>query len=180
MVRFQGCLRSTDRLPISTIYVIASRTAFRAVLISFLMAMVMMFGVASSEANMRKDKLTLVTAAGQHVIDIEIAQTLEEKALGLMYRRNVPMMTGMLFPYDGAQELTMWMKNTYAHLDMIFIRGDGVVHRIEARTEPLSERTISSGGAVTAVLELGAGEAARLGLKPGDKVLHSHFGTAKR
>lgn len=142
--------------------------------------MVTMFAAAPSEAKMRKDKLTLVTAGGERVIDIEVAQTIEEKSLGLMYRRSVPEMTGMLFPYEGAQEVTMWMRNTYVPLDMIFIRGDGVVHRIEARTEPLSERTISSGGAVTAVLELGAGEAARLGLKPGDKVLHSHFRTAKR
>lgn len=130
---------------------------------------------------MRRDQLVLVTAAaGDHVIDIEVAQTVEEKALGLMYRRSVPEKTGMLFPYEGPQEITMWMRNTYVSLDMIFIRADGVVHRIESHTEPLSERTIASRGNVTAVLELAAGASERLGLKPGDKVLHSHFGTAKR
>jgi hypothetical protein len=84
----------------------------------------------------------------------------------------------MLFPYGRPQEITMWMKNTYVSLDMVFIRADGIVHRIAARTEPLSERTISSQGPAAAVLELVAGSAERMGIKPGDKVLHATFGTA--
>ena len=151
----------------------------QAVLVLFLSAIVMMFGAAPSEAKMRQDQLTLVTSAGEQVIKIEVAETSEEKALGLMYRRSVPEKTGMLFPYQGPQEITMWMRNTYVPLDMVFIRADGVVHRIEAHTEPLSERTIASRGPVTAVLELAAGAAERLGLKPGDKVLYKHFGTAR-
>ena len=71
----------------------------------------------------------------------------------------------------------MWMRNTYISLDMVFIRADGVIHRIEARTEPMSERIISSEGPVAAVLELAGGAAERLGLKPGDRVRHSIFGT---
>jgi uncharacterized membrane protein (UPF0127 family) len=69
----------------------------------------------------------------------------------------------------------MWMKNTYLSLDMVFIRADGVVHRIEAYTEPRSETIIPSNGAVTAVLELIGGDAARLGLKPGDRIVHPIF-----
>ncbi len=129
---------------------------------------------------MTVETLTLVTASGEHPIKIEVARTPEQKALGLMFRKSVPEGTGMLFPYESPQEMTMWMRNTYVSLDMVFIRRDGVVHRIEARTEPLSERVISSGGPVTAVLELGAGEAQRLGIKPGDRVLSAHFGTAPR
>jgi uncharacterized membrane protein (UPF0127 family) len=98
----------------------------------------------------------------------------------LMFRTSLPEQTGMLFPFDAPQEVSMWMRNTYVSLDMIFIRADGVVHRIESRTEPLSERVITSGGPVTAVLELAAGVAARLDLKPGDRVRHPHFGTATR
>lgn len=126
-------------------------------------------------ARMQKDRLTLKTGTGDHVIEIEIAESNEDKALGLMYRPKVPPNTGMLFPYGAAQELTMWMKNTYASLDMVFIKGDGTVHRIEYGTEPMSERVISSQGPVTAVLELAAGEAKRLGLKPGDRVVHARF-----
>lgn len=72
----------------------------------------------------------------------------------------------------------MWMRNTYVSLDMVFIRADGVVHRIEANTEPLSERIIASQGPVTAVLELAAGSAEKLKLKLGDRVLHSMFKSA--
>lgn len=128
-----------------------------------------------SEAQFRKDKLTLKTSSGDHVIEIEVAETDEQRALGLMYRPTVPANTGMLFPYGKPQELTMWMRNTYASLDMVFIRADGIVHRIEVGTEPMSERVIGSKGPVTAVLELGAGEAKRLELKSGDRVVHAAF-----
>lgn len=124
---------------------------------------------------MRRDKLTIHTAQAAHVIDIEIADTSQEKALGLMYRTSLPEKSGMLFVYESPQEITMWMRNTYIPLDMIFIRADGIVHRIEARTEPFSEAIVASQGAVTAVLELGGGVAARLGIKPGDRVAHKSF-----
>lgn len=140
----------------------------------------MLVVVSPLEAKMRRDTVILVTAAGEHKIEAEVAETPAEKAVGLMFRRSVPDGTGMLFPYETAQEVTMWMRNTYVALDMIFIRADGVVHRIEARTEPLSERVIASQGAVTAVLELAGGAAERLGLKPGDRVIHPHFGDAER
>lgn len=136
--------------------------------------------LAEAQAKFRKDKLTLKTTSGEHAIEIEIAETDEQKALGLMYRPKVPPNSGMLFPYGRAQELTMWMRNTYASLDMIFIKADGSIHRIEVATEPLSERIISSRGLVTAVLELGAGEAKRLGVKAGDHVHHATFKNAKR
>ena len=129
---------------------------------------------------MRRETLVLVTATGEHKIDIEVAETLEEKSLGLMFRRSVPEGTGMLFPYGAPQEVTMWMRNTLIPLDMVFIREDGIVHRIEERTEPLSERTIASKGPVTAVLELAGGAAQRLGLRPGGLVLSRHFKTPKR
>ena len=137
-------------------------------------------GSGAAEAEMRRDTLVLETSAGRQPIAIEIAETLEEKSRGLMFRPKIPDGTGMLFPYGTAQEITMWMKNTYASLDMVFIRGDGVVHRIEAGTEPMSEKVIPSEGPVVAVLELAAGAAAKYGLKPGDKVLHKTFGNAAR
>ena len=73
----------------------------------------------------------------------------------------------------------MWMRNTYIPLDMVFIRPDGVIHRIEARTEPMSERIINSRGPVSAVLELAGGAAERLGIKAGDRVRHPLFGAGK-
>lgn len=180
MARCRDCHRSIEPVPIPIVRAKAGRAAPRAALFAFCCALAFVLGMADVEAKMRRESLVLVTSAGEHVIDVEVAETNEEKALGLMFRRSVPELTGMLFPYEPAQNITMWMRNTYVSLDMIFIRADGVVHRIEARAEPLSERTISSQGLVTAVLELAAGSADRLGLRPGDKVRHPHFGTAKR
>ena len=157
-------------------YAIANRAALGAVLLCMLCAVVgMLVVVPPLDAKMRRETLVLVTAAGEHAIDVEVAETSQEKAVGLMFRRSVPEHTGMLFPYEGPQEVTMWMRNTFVPLDMVFIRGDGIIHRIEPRTEPLSERTIASHGLVTAVLELAGGAAERLGLKPGDRVVHRHF-----
>jgi len=127
-------------------------------------------------AKMRQDRLWLLTAGGHETpINVEIAEAPKEKELGLMFRTEVPEGTGMLFPYDAPREITMWMHNTYIPLDMVFIRADGVVHRIEQRAQPLSDRIISSHGPVTAVLELPGGDAERLGLKPGDRVRHPYF-----
>jgi len=124
---------------------------------------------------MRRDSMKLVTAQGVREIEVEITETPQEKAKGLMFRTELPDNKGMLFFYDTPQEISMWMRNTYIPLDMVFIRADGVVHRIEARTEPLSESIISSRGDVTACLELAGGAAERLGLRRGDRVEHPLF-----
>jgi uncharacterized protein len=168
--RYQGAMgHSTHR-----------RSGRRAALIALgLMGAAGMLAADAALAKMRREVLTLVTSAGDRPIDIEIAESNEQKALGLMFRPTVPENTGMLFPYGDPQEITMWMKNTYASLDMVFIRADGVVHRIAARTEPLSEAIVASEGKVSAVLELAAGASERLGLKPGDLVRHKIFKTAK-
>ena len=91
---------------------------------------------------MRRETLTLVTAKGPVQIDTEVTETLEEMQRGLMFRTHLAEKAGMLFTYDRPREVTMWMENTHIPLDMIFIRADGVVHRIEAWTEPFSRKTI--------------------------------------
>jgi uncharacterized protein len=89
-----------------------------------------------------------------------------------MFRRSLPENAGMLFIYDPPQPATMWMKNTFIPLDMVFISAEGSVHRIESNTEPFSTTTIPSDGDVVGVLELNAGEADKIGLKRGDKVIY--------
>ncbi|WP_072392357.1 DUF192 domain-containing protein [Hyphomicrobium sp. CS1GBMeth3] len=135
--------------------------------------------VAKTEAatSAQVERLQLVTANGVHALDVEIAVTPEQQALGLMYRTSLPDSKGMLFTHTTPREITMWMRNTYIPLDMVFIRADGTIHRIEARTEPLSERIIASEGPVSAVLEIAGGAAERMGLKAGDKVRHPAFGS---
>ena len=128
-------------------------------------------------AKMRQDKLTIEPADGgpARTFTIELASTEAEKSLGLMYRSTLRDDEGMLFPYGQERLITMWMRNTYISLDMIFIHSDGTIARIEERTEPLSDRVISSAKPVSAVLEISGGGAQRLGIKPGDKVRYKLF-----
>jgi uncharacterized protein len=132
------------------------------------------------DAKMRVDQLAIVAADGRKVpLAVEIAQDSKEKALGLMFRTELADTEGMLFPYEESRELSMWMHNTYIPLDMLFIKPDGVIHRIESKAQPLSDRVINSEGAVSAVLELPGGAAERLGIKPGDRVQHPLFKGSK-
>ncbi|WP_043748367.1 DUF192 domain-containing protein [Methylobacterium nodulans] len=121
------------------------------------------------------EPLTIVSRSGRHAFQVEVMRDDAGRAQGLMFRRSMAPDHGMLFDFAQVAPVTMWMKNTYLPLDMLFIRADGTVARIAADTEPLSTRTISSGGPVLAVLELNAGTAAKLGLRPGDKVEHPLF-----
>jgi len=150
----------------------AARRAARLLVVLALLAAGLLMQSAHA---MRLETLKLMTARGTHLIDVEVTETPAEKAQGLMFRTRLADTAGMLFFYDTPQEITMWMRNTYIPLDMVFITADGIVHRIEARTEPLSENIISSRGDVTACLELAGGAAERLGLKPGDRVEHRFF-----
>jgi len=87
----------------------------------------------------------------------------------------------MLFLYETPQPIAMWMKNTIIPLDMIFIDAWGKVNRIESGTEPFSLDPIPSDGDVIGILEVNAGVAAKIGLKPGDKVIYPGLGeTPKR
>mgnify|MGYP001820235562 FL=1 len=120
--------------------------------------------------------MVLETGTGKHSYTVEVADTPQEKARGLMFRRSMPRDHGMIFLHDPPRRATMWMRNTYIALDMIFISEQGTVLRIEANTEPFSTDVIDSGGIAEAVLELNAGEAARIGLKPCDRVVFPGLG----
>lgn len=121
--------------------------------------------------------LEIVTRNGVQVFSVEMATTEEEKQTGLMYRKELADGKGMLFDFNPEQEVSMWMKNTYVSLDMIFIRADGRILRIAENTEPLSTKIISSRGPARAVLEVVAGTAQKYGIRPGDRVGHPLFGS---
>lgn len=133
--------------------------------------------ITVAHARMAVEPLTIVTASGGDARKflVEVARTDQEKSVGLMFRTALADDAGMLFPYGPPQGVTMWMRNTYIPLDMLFIRADGTIARIEVNAEPLSESIIDSGEPVSAVLELAGGAAGRLGIKAGDKVNHSFF-----
>ncbi|MBB4422147.1 hypothetical protein GGD66_000673 [Bradyrhizobium sp. CIR48] len=121
--------------------------------------------------------LEIVTKNGVQVFSVEVATTEEDKQTGLMYRKELADGKGMLFDFNPEQEVSMWMKNTYVSLDMIFIRADGRILRIAENTEPMSTKIISSRGPARAVLEVVAGTAQKYGIRPGDRVGHPLFGS---
>lgn len=121
------------------------------------------------------EPLTLVSSSGRHVFQVEVMRNDAQRAQGLMFRRQMAADRGMLFDFEREAPVSMWMKNTYLPLDMIFIDRHGRIVNIAENTEPLSERTIPSAGPVLGVLEVNAGTARRLGLKAGDVVEHSMF-----
>jgi len=134
-----------------------------------------LLGWAGTASPAALQTLEIVSNTGVHVFSVEIADTDEQRARGLMFRKELPEGTGMLFDFKVEQDVGFWMKNTYISLDMIFIRRDGRILRIAENTEPLSTRPIPSGGPVLAVLEVIAGTAKRLGIAPGDVVAASIF-----
>jgi uncharacterized membrane protein (UPF0127 family) len=119
--------------------------------------------------------LEIASKTGVHVFAVEIADTDQARAKGLMFRKEMPDGRGMLFDFHRDQEVSFWMENTYIPLDMIFIRGDGRILRIAENTEPLSTKLIPSGGPIRAVLEVIGGTARKLGIAPGDRVAFPIF-----
>ena len=177
----RACHPSTDRASLR-MRLNRQRAADRAAPVLVVLAL-LIAGLVHPAHAMRRDTLKLVTSQGVKQISVEVTETQQEKATGLMFRTALADNAGMLFFYDAPQEITMWMRNTYIPLDMVFIAADGRVHRIETRTEPLSDAIIASHGNVTACLELAGGAAERLGLNVGDRVEYRLFaagGTRRR
>lgn len=122
------------------------------------------------------EKLTIVTERGDAHFMVEIADSDEERRIGLMYRTALPDNGGMLFDFSHEDSFqSMWMKNTLIPLDMAFIAKDGRIVRIASMTTPRSLASISSGEPVAAVLEVGGGRLEALGVKAGDTVRHPLF-----
>lgn len=111
---------------------------------------------------------------GQARFSIEIAETFEEKQIGLMNRPSLPASSGMLFLYDTPRSLSFWMRNTLIELDMLFIDSKGVVQHIHHRAQPLDETPIQGGQGV-AVLEINGGMAKSMGISVGTELRHRSF-----
>ena len=127
-----------------------------------------------SPAGLAQVSLSVRSANGTHKFLVEVAETPEEQATGLMNRPSLDPDRGMIFPYAPPQDVAFWMKNTLIPLDMIFIRADGTIARIEENAVPLSLEPVPSMEPISAVLEINGGRASELGIKAGDKVDWPH------
>jgi uncharacterized protein len=124
-----------------------------------------------------KEKLVILTRDGvRHEFNVEMATAPDQQTVGLMFRPSVPADGGMLFDWGFPHASQMWMRNTIAPLDMVFINADGTIRSIAENTVPESLAVIDSRGPVRATLELAAGTTARLDIRVGDKVEQRIFG----
>jgi uncharacterized protein len=159
-----NCDRTVDRYRVRT---------WRLVAVAAVVALCAFAGSSARAASFQT--LEIATKSGVKVFSVELATTEEEKTTGLMYRKELADGKGMLFDFSPEQQVSMWMKNTYIPLDMIFIRADGRILRIAENTEPLSTKIIPSEGLAKGVLEVIAGTAQKYGIAPGDRVANPLF-----
>lgn len=129
-----------------------------------------LFLVAACQATPVHDaEVHIHTREEQITVYVEVAQTDEARRQGLQHRKQLAANAGMLFVWPEPQQISMWMKNTYIPLDMLFIRQGRIIH-IAANTTPHSLDLISPPTPVDAVLEVNAGKAAAWGIQPGQKI----------
>lgn len=135
-------------------------------------------GAAELDAAFPRSNLQIATPdARLHRFDVWVADNDPRRMRGLMFVRELPAGTGMLFIYPTAQPIGMWMKNTFIALDMLFVDRQGKVIRVAHDTVPFSLETVHSGGAAQGVIELPAGTARALNITAGARVLHPAFQT---
>ena len=121
--------------------------------------------------------LSIVSEGGTHEFMVERAVSLDQQARGMMFRETMGADTGMIFEFDEPKVATIWMKNTSIPLDILFVRSNGRILKIEHMAQPYKLRSASSEAVVASVVELQGGRSRDLGIMPGDLVKHEFFGT---
>lgn len=117
--------------------------------------------------------------AGLHRIQAQVAQSEQERAIGLMHVREMPQHEGMLFVFEQAGQQCFWMRNTLIPLSIAFLRDDGSIVNI-AEMKALDDKSNHcSAEPVRYALEMNAGWFAKRGLKPGSRLTGRPFSAAK-
>jgi len=106
-----------------------------------------------------------------HTFEVYIADSNSKRKKGLMYIENLPNNHGMLFKFSSPRIASMWMKNTYISLDLLFIDKNQTIVKIHNNAEPFNLKSISSKLKVKWVLEINGGLAEELGINPGNKII---------
>jgi uncharacterized membrane protein (UPF0127 family) len=104
--------------------------------------------------------------AGMHLLDVQLAQTPEQRQIGLMFRKEMPQHEGMLFVFEQAAVQCFWMRNTLIPLTAAFVADDGTIVNL-VDMKPQSDDSHCSAQAVRYVLEMNAGWFAKRHIKAG-------------
>ena len=158
---------------------IAQATIPRRALLPMLVSLLAGLSRFSAGADLQRfptSELTIISATGPHRFKVELAETPAQMTQGLMFRTSLAPDAGMLFDYKQPTAATMWMRNTLIPLDMLFVDAQGRIVNIHQRAVPQSLDVIAAAAPVRAVIELNGGTASRLGIEPGDRVIHPIFG----
>jgi len=143
--------------------------------LAFLTALILCFA-APVLAACAEDKVTVQGDWGQATFTVDVADDVAERAQGLMFVEDMPMLAGMLFVYDAPQTVSFWMKNTLIPLDMLFVGPSGEIKRIHENAVPGDLTPIPGGDGIQYVLEINGGLSRRLGIATGDLMRHPSFG----
>ncbi|MCG3267557.1 DUF192 domain-containing protein [Yoonia sp. I 8.24] len=134
------------------------------------------FCAQAASAACSPDRVTVGGDWGQAHFHVTVADDNAERAQGLMFVEQMPIMTGMLFVYEHPQSVSFWMRNTLIPLDMLFVAPDGEILAIHENAVPLDTTPIPGGDGVQMVLEINGGLSSRLGIVAGDVLQHPSFG----
>ena len=108
-------------------------------------------------------------------VTVEVADTEQQREVGLMFRKHLDDEAGMLFVFKDTEHRNFWMHNTVIPLDMLFADSGGRVIGIVANAEPFSDKAVGVEGGSEYVLEVNGGFCAKNGIKPGDRFNFSGF-----
>ena len=128
--------------------------------------LVTLVGPALAQDKPQMDLPRVKLSAGMYLIDAQVAQTPEQRQIGLMFRREMPAQEGMLFVFDEPGTQCFWMKNTLLPLTAAFVADDGRVVNL-ADMQPQTTESHCSQEPVRYVLEMNQGWFAKRGLKAG-------------
>jgi uncharacterized protein len=104
--------------------------------------------------------------AGMHLLDVQLAQTPEQRQIGLMFRKEMPQHEGMLFVFEQPATQCFWMRNTLIPLTAAFVADDGTIVNL-ADMKPQSDDSHCSSKPVRFVLEMNVGWFAKRQIKAG-------------
>jgi uncharacterized membrane protein (UPF0127 family) len=132
----------------------------------------------AARAGCATDQVEIRTLSGQvQRFGVEVADDADERAKGLMFREKMPMASGMLFVFPEPKHATFWMQNTPLALDMIFADQAGRVTHVHENAVPMDPTPIDGGPGVAFVLEINAGLAGPMGIRPGAALRHPTIGS---
>jgi uncharacterized protein len=146
--------------------------------LTVLILMTALISACDSKEHAAKElkKISITSYDGKkYDFNVELAVTPEQQARGLMNRTELEKKSGMLFIFPQEQEISFYMKNTLIPLDMIFIKRNGVIHRVHKNAIPNDLTSIPSNGPTYAVLEVIGGLTSELDIREGGIVTGSVF-----